>query len=430
MPLEKYSRTINELYNLQQFAIKQGLDNIQQLSKYLNYPEKGYSVLHVAGTNGKGSTSIMIQQILCAHGLRTGLYTSPHLMDFRERIRIDSELIDHKYIIEYWDHVSNLVLKMKATFFDTTTAMAFAYFRDQAVDVAVIETGLGGRLDSTNIVNSEAAIITPIHRDHTKQLGTKLGVITREKADIIKENSTVFCGKQHHRVYQALQDYHGKGRAWFYLTKSVKANVEHHSYSGSQFTITDLIRNTNIPGINLNLAGRHQVENAALAYLTSRWYLQKRNIKFDVDKFKGALAGVQWPGRFQLVSKEPNVIFDVSHNLDGFRQTLKLINTNFNRDQSHLLVGLLDDKEYKAIAKLISQYFNSIVITEPGHERPLSPENLKSQLKHTQMDIKIIREPVSAFEYAYNHLKKNDTLFVMGSHFLIGALSEAIAKRT
>ena len=169
-----YSKTITKLYNLQQFSVKQGLENIQQLSKFLNYPEKKYPVLHVAGTNGKGSTSVILQRILYAHGLRTGLYTSPHLLDFRERIRINDDFIDRNYIIGYWKNIDPLVSRIKATFFDTTTALAFNYFHDHQVDVAVIETGLGGRLDSTNIVDSAAAIITPIHRDHTRQLGLKL----------------------------------------------------------------------------------------------------------------------------------------------------------------------------------------------------------------------------------------------------------------
>ena len=189
MSQNKYKETITQLYDLQQFSVKQGLDNISDLVKFLNHPEKNFPVIHVAGTNGKGSTSVILQKILSAHGLRTGLYTSPHLIDFRERIRIDNEYIKHEYIVGYWTKIASKVLEIKATFFDTTTALAFNYFSDQDVDVAVIETGLGGRLDSTNIVDSVAAIITPIHRDHTKQLGTKLKGITAEKADIIKKDS-------------------------------------------------------------------------------------------------------------------------------------------------------------------------------------------------------------------------------------------------
>jgi len=427
---DSYSQTIAELYNLQQFSVKQGLDNIQKLSRFLNHPERSYPVLHVAGTNGKGSTSVMLQKILYVHGLRSGLYTSPHLIDFRERIRINDDLIDRNYIVGYWKNIDPLVSQVKATFFDTTTALAFNYFHDHKVDVAVIETGLGGRLDSTNIVDSAAAIITPIHRDHTRQLGTKLRAITAEKADIIKKSSTVFCGKQHYQVYRALLPYHPKSIAWYYLTKSLKTNVHLSTATHSEFTLTDFINGTQISNIRLNLAGQHQIDNAALAYLTSRWYLREINVKFDEKKFRNALVEVQWPGRFQVMSNKPEVIFDVSHNFDGFRQTLKIIRNNYAKEKSHLLLGLLDDKEYKSIAKLIGDHFKSVIITEPGHERPLPAEKIKNVLVKADVDIKIIKNDVEAFEYAYKNIGKKDTLFVMGSHFLIGALTEAISKRT
>lgn len=430
MSQNKYKETIKQLYNLQQFSVKQGLDNISELVKFLNHPEENFPVLHVAGTNGKGSTSVILQKILIAHGLRTGLYTSPHLIDFRERIRIDEEYIKHEYISDYWEKIASKVFEIKATFFDTTTALAFNYFSDQNVDVAVIETGLGGRLDSTNIVDSVAAIITPIHRDHTKQLGSKLKGIAAEKADIIKNDSTVFCGRQSPYVYKALNGFHHRGLGWHYLTKSLKINVYDSRSNHSDFSITDKINNSNISDIKINLAGHHQVDNAALAYIVSRWYLKRINVTFNSNKFKNALRNVQWPGRFQTISEKPRIIFDVSHNLDGFRQTIKMIKKHFNPKSSHLLLGLLDDKEYKSIAALIPDHFSSIIITEPQHERPLKAEILKKILENSTLDISIIINNIDAFDISRNKLGENDTLFVMGSHFLIGALSAAIAKRT
>jgi dihydrofolate synthase / folylpolyglutamate synthase len=425
-----YKETIKQLYDLQQFSVKQGLDNIGELVKFLNHPEKNFPVLHVAGTNGKGSTSVILQKILIAHGLRTGLYTSPHLIDFRERIRINNEYIEHEYIVDYWKKIASKVVEIKATFFDTTTALAFNYFSDQDVDVAVIETGLGGRLDSTNIVDSTAAIITPIHRDHIKQLGTKLKEITAEKADIIKNDSTVFCGKQSPYVYKALKTFHQIGLAWHYLTESLKIDIYNSSFNHSDFSIKDKLNNTKITDITINLAGHHQVENAALAYLVARWYLKRINMTFDSNKFKNAIKNVQWPGRFQLISNKPRVVFDVSHNLDGFRQTIKIIRNYFDPKSSHLLLGLLDDKEYKSIATLISDHFSRITITEPDHERPLEAEILKKILEKSGSKVNVVKKNMDAFDFACKKLSENDTLFVMGSHFLIGALSIAIAKRT
>jgi dihydrofolate synthase/folylpolyglutamate synthase len=425
-----YKDTIAQLYGLQQFSVKQGLDNISDLVKFLKHPEKNFPVLHVAGTNGKGSTSVILQKILSAHGLHTGLYTSPHLIDFRERIRIDDEYISHDYIVKYWKKIASKVFAIKATFFDTTTALAFNYFSDRNVDVAVIETGLGGRLDSTNIVNSAAAIITPVHRDHTKQLGTKLNEITAEKADIIKKDSTVFCGRQSSHVYKALENFHHRGQAWHYLTEALQTNIYDSSALHSDFSINDKLNNTTIRNITINLAGRHQVDNAALAYMVSRWYLKRINVIFDSKKCTTAIKNVRWPGRFQTIAEKPRIIFDVSHNLDGFRQTIRMIKTYFNPEKSHLLLGLLDDKEYKSIAALIADHFCRITITEPEHERPLRAEVLKKILEKSVFDIHIVKNNIDAFDFASNKLGEKDTLFVMGSHFLIGALSNAIAKRT
>ena len=166
-----------------------GLDNIRHLCDYLGNPQNSFPSIHIAGTNGKGSTAVMIQLILARHGMKAGLYTSPHLVDFNERIRIGDILIDDREIIRIWYLIRNQVVMQKATFFDATTAMAFRYFAEQSVDIGVIETGLGGRLDSTNILLPEAVVLTPIDRDHEKQLGRDYAGIAREKAAIIKNGA-------------------------------------------------------------------------------------------------------------------------------------------------------------------------------------------------------------------------------------------------
>jgi len=183
-----YSQTVEQLFDLQKYAIKLGLENITLLSKNFGDPHLKYPTIHIAGTNGKGSTSFFISKILQTTGLKVGLFTSPHLVDFRERIRINDELIATEYVTSFWQEVKELVLKLEATFFDTTTLLAFKYFSDQNVDVAIIETGLGGRLDSTNILKPEIAVLTPIAYDHQKQLGKTIEKIAYEKAGIIKDS--------------------------------------------------------------------------------------------------------------------------------------------------------------------------------------------------------------------------------------------------
>jgi dihydrofolate synthase/folylpolyglutamate synthase len=426
----RYQKTISELYQLQQFSVKQGLENITALTNILSKPHVAYPVLHLAGTNGKGSTAAILQKLLAEHGLHVGLYTSPHLIDFRERIQVDDHMINRDYIIDYWQRMKSPVKKLKATFFDTTTALAFSYFRDVKIDVAVIETGLGGRLDSTNIVNSDAAILTPIHRDHTRQLGTKLKDITNEKAAIIKKGSSVFCARQHPNVLNALIPYQKNKQNWFYFDQSLDIHIQNMSAQQTVFAIHDLLRSEIIDRLLLNLAGKHQTENAALAYLAGRWYFEKLTLRFNPQKFKAVVKNVRWPGRFECISQNPNIIFDVSHNLHGFRNTLNIIGHNYNRDKCHLLIGLLNDKEYRPIARMLPNYFTNVIITEPIHDRPLSAELLFAQLNGLMPRVEIQKDCFAAYVNAVKQLAAGDTLFVMGSHFLIGALSDRNPKRT
>ena len=422
---KSYEKTIRDLYQLQQFSVKQGLDNIRRLIFLLGDPHQAYPVIHIAGTNGKGSTSALIHRILSAHGFMAGLYTSPHLVDFRERIRINDDMIGKDYITRYWAEMKKVVTREKATFFDTTTAMAFSYFRDKNIDIAIIETGLGGRLDSTNIVKPVAAVLTPIHRDHTKQLGKKLSLITREKADIIKSGCTVFCGRQHANVYRALQPYHTKAGVWHFLKDEIRLNLSTAGSMNASFELKDIIRGVVFNELKLNLAGSHQAENAALAYLVSRWYLEQKMIAFDEFVFRDVLRTISWPGRFQKVSSNPDIILDVSHNYDGFRKTMKLVRSQYPAKKVHLLIGLLSDKEYRSIAKIIHNRFASITITNPVHERVLPAEKLKDYLHMLGTASEIIPDYQDAWRELKGKIPENEVLIVMGSHFLIGAILAA-----
>ena len=239
--MNPYLKTITELYGLQKFSIKMGLENISEICDHLNNPQNLYPVIHVAGTNGKGSTSRMIQATLTSHGLRVGLYTSPHLVDFRERIVIDDKQIEKDYIVEYWRKISPLIYQLKATFFDTTTALAFEYFGYKNIDVAVIETGLGGRLDSTNIVNPVSVVITPIEIDHTRQLGNNLQSIAWEKASIIKSGSTVFVAKQKKMVREVLEKCSSKAEICYNFTDSVRIDKIRAGLDYLNFNLVDNI---------------------------------------------------------------------------------------------------------------------------------------------------------------------------------------------
>lgn len=424
-----YSKTISELYELQQFSVKMGLENISLLCKKLGNPQFSFPVIHVAGTNGKGSTSFIIHNILVAHGLKVGLYTSPHLVDFRERIRINFTFIDKKYIIEFWEGMRNTVHETKATFFDTTTALAFDYFRKSKVDIAVIETGLGGRLDSTNIVQPVASVITPIAIDHIKQLGRSLQSIAREKLFIVKQGSAFFSGRQKKKVKDLFSDTLSSTHNGYHLSRCVDIHNVIITPTYSQFECYDKIRNIRIKKLKLNLAGRFQIDNACLSYLVSRWYLERLAISFSEQIFRDVLNRVQWNGRIQLVSKKPDIYLDVSHNYAGFKTTIKFISEISDYSNRSILIGLLGDKEYKHIVRLVVKNFKHFFLTEPAHEKALPVSVLYEEFLRYQEKPLTNRSIYSAYMIAINQLEKNDQLFVMGSHFLIGELLKEINKK-
>jgi len=424
-----YPTTIQELYDLQKFSIKMGLENITSLCHALGNPHLAYPVIHIAGTNGKGSTSLMINNILLAHGLKVGLYTSPHLIDFRERIRVNNRMIEKSYLINYWKNTKKLVNKLKATFFDTTTALAFDYFANSKVDIAVIETGLGGRLDSTNIVKPVSAVITPIAIDHIKQLGKDLRSIAKEKAVIVKKGATFFSAKQKKEVKQVFQNAAYLAESYFPISESIRILHKDIHPTYSQFDLVDRLRNEQFKRINLNLAGDFQMENSSLAYMVSRWYLEKVGISFSERRFRETLEKLSWPGRLQAISERPGIFLDVSHNYAGFRASVKFLSAMGEIANRRLLIGLLDDKEYKQIARLLSRHFKKIIVTQPAHERAIPVSVLSKELLRYGIQADLEPRIIPAYQMALKNLKKKEQLYVMGSHFIIGEILKVIRKK-
>jgi dihydrofolate synthase/folylpolyglutamate synthase len=426
---KEYSVTISELYDLQKYSIKMGLENISSLCHELNNPQESYPTIHVAGTNGKGSTSFIIQSILSAHGLKVGLYTSPHLVDFRERIRINSNLVEKEFLVNMWNQIRTLVYKLKATFFDTTTTMAFEYFKRQNIDIAVIETGLGGRLDSTNVLKPIAVVMTPIAIDHIKQLGRNHRSIAKEKAVIIKKGSTLFSATQNKTVKEVINEFSTRTERQYYLPDCLKVEKILPASTHNMFDCIDYIHEHQMQQLKISIGGSFQVFNACLAYMTARWYLDRIKISFSEKIFREVLAHIRWNGRLQRVSTNPDIYLDVSHNYSGFKETLEFIRSIGEINTRWLLIGLLDDKQYKPIVRLLQNQFSKIVITEPKHERALLSEVLNNEFKKYRNDVKIVKSVIDAHEYVVENMDKNDHLFVMGSHFIVGELLKLIYKK-
>jgi len=420
--MENYNHTIREIYDLQRFAIKLGLENIKNLCAHLDEPHLAYPVIHIAGTNGKGSTAFFLARFLESSGFKTGLFTSPHLADYRERITVNNKHIPAEEIMRFWKKMRSVILERQATFFDTTTAMAFNFFRDKAVDVAVIETGLGGRLDSTNIVQPEMAVITPIHFDHMKQLGNTLSEIAGEKAGIIKPEAHVFSAVQQQEALKVLQSHIRKNQDFYYLPDWIEFRPKSMSLEGMTFDLYDKKRDETFPALRTRQLGYFQIENIALAYLVYREYLDQQGTAFSRPSFYHTLETFIWPGRLQVIKKSPPIIFDVSHNLQGLQTTMESLRLLSDDGTIHLLIGLVNDKGYKQIAQYLSDKVTSVVVTEPETHRRLNADILAEAFNRYKQNVRIIPNSLDAFRFASAQIKAGDLLLVTGSHYLIGEL--------
>lgn len=421
-----YSTVIKQIYDLQEYAIKLGLDNITALMNYLENPHRNYPVIHIAGTNGKGSTAFFLAQILSACGLKTGLFTSPHLSDYRERVRIDNELIDEMSIIDFWEKVRFLVMKQKATFFDTSTALALDYFKNKMVDVAVIETGLGGKLDSTNIVHAEICVITPINFDHQKQLGNSLQSIAAEKAGIIKAGCTVITAAQPIDAKEAIIAHLSSTNTQRDIDDYIQTNINSISLEGSVFDLIDMHYHTKYSGIKTRQIGDFQIRNIALAYATVREFLDKRGIPFREESLKSALKEAVWPGRLQRVGRSPDIFFDVSHNQSGIEKTLHFLRRFIPANKLHIITGLVQDKNHDQIAAVLAANCAQITVCEPDTHRRLDGKILYDEIKKTQKNVRLIKDAVKAYESTKINMRQDETLLVIGSHYLIGSLLKLI----
>ena len=418
--MNTYQQTIHEIYDLQEFAIKLGLENISYLCQNLEQPQTRYPVIHIAGTNGKGSTAFFLSTFLQAHGLKTGLFTSPHLRDYRERIRINSQNITPEFVMDFWRENKSFIYQRKATFFDTTTAMGFSYFAREKVDVAVIETGLGGRLDSTNIVRPHSVVLTPVYFDHQKQLGNTLESIAGEKAGIIKQEATVFCAKQAPQALRVFREAASEN-SFFYLPDQVELRILEQSLDGMTFEV--FFKETREQRIfRSRQVGDFQTWNMTLAMVAARHFLQQKGMKWHWEKVEQALRKKIWPARLQTIRREPRIIFDVSHNLAGIRHTLNFLDRVAPDKQKHLLLGFIATKDYRPIIAFLKEKKLNIRVTEPNISKKLPAAVLEDAFRRQNILVQRIDNPHFALEQMAKQQKSSELLIALGSHYLVGDL--------
>lgn len=419
-----YQKSIAYLYGLQKFGIKFGLAKISKLLSCLDNPHKKLSFIHIAGTNGKGSTAACLASVLSKAGYRVGLYTSPHLTSFTERIKIGNHEISRKDVDRLTQLLINKARKIDSiTFFEFVTAMALLYFAEKKVDLCILEVGMGGRLDATNVVSPFISIITNISKEHEYYLGNTLLEIAREKAGIIKKKSSLITGATQANVLTLFRKRcHNLQTEFYCLGKdfSIKTRNNHSSYHGINF---------NLEVIKIGLFGDFQYNNAAIALAAIELLRMKDYHIGDKAIYRG-LKDVYWPGRLEIVKKAPVVILDGAHNPVAMKSLRKVLIKNFNFEKLILILGIMEDKNIKGMLKEIVPYAHKVILCKPNMNRAASPTSLAGIIKVYNVKHYKVDDVKEAILYALSTASKKDLICVAGSLFTVGEAREVFKKKS
>lgn len=413
-----YRQAVDYLFLRERRAMRFGLDAIRDLLGRCGDPQKSFASVHVAGTNGKGSTTAMLEAVLRAAGFRAGRYTSPHLTDMRERIAVAGRNIPGTAVTAWLDRYRADAEAAGATVFEILTAMAFSHFRDSRVDIAVVETGLGGRLDATNAVTPVLTAITAIGKDHTELLGGTLESIAREKAGILKPGVTCVAAPQSGRVRAVLTASAASVPCPIVFSRDAVAirNLECTDRFSTFDASTEL---SEYRGLRLGLIGRHQIDNAALA-LASVDALRKAGWLIPDKAVAAGLAGVVWRGRLEVLRRNPTVLVDSAHNPAGATTLALALRTLFRYDRLILVFGVLADKDYRSMLKILAPAAHRIILTRPLSERAMDPLLLAGLPALKGKPVTVIPDIGQAWKTALSSARRVDLVCGAGSIYFAG----------
>jgi len=410
-----YQEAISYLFGLERFGWQLGLERMQAMLAELGNPHRYFRSIHVAGTNGKGSVCAMLASILSASGYKTGLYTSPHLIKAEERIRINGAEIAEADVIALIAELQPLFDRHRCTFFEAVTALAFVYFQRQRIDWAVVEVGLGGRLDATNVLQPELCMITHIDYDHTDHLGTTLAQIAGEKAGIIKAGVPCVVGKLPAAAIQVINQ---KGEVVF-ARKECRVRDLKMTAEGSFFVLATAERNL---GIRLPLPGPHQVLNSCVAIQGCRV------LGLSESAMVQGLQRVSWPGRFQLLHDRPLIILDVAHNSSGFNRLKWMIDHFYPEKKVHLVIGVLKDKDYHRMMQILPKRLHAIYAVTPAGSRALPAAELAIPAKPIYFqEFSGVAEGLGV---AFKRALPEELICIAGSHYLAAEAFQVIKTLT
>jgi len=413
-----YQKSLDYLYRLEKFGMIFGLTQVERILRAAGNPHKEIQAIHIGGTNGKGSTAAMMSSILQKEGYRVGLYTSPHLIRFTERIKVNGKEIEEEEVATLTEWLRKEVeaagITPPFTFFDFTTALALHYFKQKLVDLSILEVGLGGRLDSTNVVDPLISIITNIAKDHEEYLGKSILKIAREKAGIIKKGRPLITAATQPQVRRLFSKIcQGKGSPYFRVGKEfryIRAEDGDFDYEGL---------NRKLWSIHLNLKGYHQVINATTA-LGAMEVLEDLGYRVSTDAMIDGLREVDWPGRLEMISSSPRVILDGAHNPAGAIVLKESLEKEFQYQHLILLIGIMKDKDVQSMLHLLAPLADRIILTKPHTDRAAPPSLLKRALGRNGEKAEIAEDLNEAIGRALSLTQKEDLLCITGSLYTVG----------
>lgn len=419
--MEAYQQCLKTMYGLRRFGIKLGLDVITQILEGLGQPQNAYRTIHVAGTNGKGSVASMLAGILQTAGFSVGLYTSPHLIHFNERIRIDGRPVTDPEIVDAYRAIRKIQEgDREPTFFEFTTAMALHLFKQHRVNWAVIETGMGGRLDATNLLAPEVSIITNISLEHKGYLGNTVAAITYEKAGIIKPDTPVVTGVSQPSAITVLTEKTAKLNA---PCLRMGRDFRCRRLPSGSFHYTGLDHYWK--NLTTNLLGRHQVGNAGLALAATEVLMQK-GVAIDETHIRQALNRVSWPGRLETVCQEPRIILDGAHNLMAARNLSRYLAETYPDNKIVMVAGILDDKPAEEMLSALLAVCDHAVITSPTIDRAIPANVLAGTARKFVATVDDLPTVDRAVARALQIVESDQVIVIAGSLYVVGEAMQTL----
>ena len=416
--LDKIFQAYPMYHKIGSAAYKEGLENIEALMDITGHPERKFKAVHIAGTNGKGSVAHLLASYFQERGCKTGLFTSPHLVDFRERIRLNGQMISEESVLAFFNKFQSQFDLLEPSFFEMTTALAFHYFAEEKVDVAVIEVGLGGRLDSTNVLSPLLSVITNISLEHTQMLGDSIAKIAKEKAGIIKPKTPVVIGEFHPESFPVFEDIANQKDAPLFLAE------DNYSFSGNfdDLSVIDVMGNTLYEHLQMPLQGEYQLKNLktflqATEVIEELWPAEKDVVPQAIQYM---VSNTGFQGRWQILRREPLTICDVGHNPGGLRLTMQQLK-QYSCRQLRMVFGMVSDKDIDKAVSLLPKdalYY----VCQAKIERALPAAELAERMRQHGLQCRVAGTVADAFRQANADAAPDDLIFVGGSCFVVGEL--------